>query len=86
MLGPSGQGATLGSDQNSIVFSELGFATPYINIGPTQDPLNPGAIGGWFVGTPEYDIIAQQKIPRGVYLDLHDIFIHLYVVNLVLLV
>ena len=60
--------ATLGSDQNSIVYSQYGFATPFINIGPSVvEPINPGAIGGWVIaptgtyGTTDYDLIAQLK-------------------------
>ena len=68
MSGINGIQARLGVDQNSIVYSQFGFASPFINVGPTIDPLDPGAIGGWAIGptglygTSEYDLIAQQKI------------------------
>lgn len=66
--GPGDIVATVGTDQNGIVYTRSGFATPFINIGPTIDPLDPGAIGGWVIGptgsygTPEYDLIAQLKL------------------------
>ncbi len=61
--------ATIGADQNGIVYTQYGFATPFINIGPSQNPLDAGSIGGWQVGptgtigTDNYDLIAQQKLP-----------------------
>ena len=46
ILGPQGFGnATLGSDSNGIAYTESGFATPFINIGPSE--LIPDAVGGW---------------------------------------
>jgi hypothetical protein len=67
-MGGTGGNATLGLDQNSIMYSQYGFATPFINIGPEMDPLNPGAIGGWVIGptgaygTADYDLIARLKL------------------------
>jgi hypothetical protein len=61
-------GATIGADTNNITYTEGGFATPFINIGPDINPLTPGAIGGWQVGPqgtlgdPDYDLVAQQKL------------------------
>ena len=70
IAGPSGANATLGSDQNGIVYTQKGFATPFINIGPSITAIDdPGAIGGWVLGPtgtlgqPGYDLIAQQKLP-----------------------
>lgn len=70
IIGPSGANAILGSDQNGIAYSQSGFATPFINIGPAISAINdPGAIGGWVLGPtgtlgqPGYDLIAQQKLP-----------------------
>ena len=66
--GPSGAIGTIGTDQNGIVYTASGFATPFINIGPAIDQLDPGAIGGWVIGptglygTTEYDLIAQLKL------------------------
>ena len=70
IAGPSGSSAvgTIGTDANSIVYTKNGFASPFINIGPSIDPLDPGAIGGWVVGPTgtfgqdDYDLIAQQKL------------------------
>ena len=48
IAGPNGVGnATLGSDDSGIAYTEFGFATPFINIGPAQ--LTPSAVGGWKV-------------------------------------
>jgi hypothetical protein len=68
--GPVGSTAvgTIGTDANSIVYTKTGFASPFINIGPTQDILDPSAIGGWAlaptgtIGQVGYDLIAQQKL------------------------
>jgi hypothetical protein len=71
ITGPEGSDvvASLGADQNGIIYAESGFATPFINIGPSIDPLDPDAIGGWVIGPtgtlgqPNYDLIIQQKLP-----------------------
>ena len=71
IAGPSGSNVigTLGTDQNAIVYTQYGFATPFINIGPAINELDPGAIGGWVIGptgtfgAPDYDLIVQQKLP-----------------------
>jgi hypothetical protein len=70
IAGPSGANATLGTDQNAIVYTKSGFATPFINIGPNINAIDdPGAIGGWVVGptgtlgASGYDLVAQQKLP-----------------------
>lgn len=65
--GPSNVWGTIGTDQNGIVYTKYGFATPFINVGPALDSLDPGAIGGWVIGptgtygSPDYDLIVQQK-------------------------
>ena len=68
IAGVDGANGNIGTDANSIVYTETGFATPFINIGPTIGPYqSPGDIGGWVIGptgTPfgsDYDLIAQQK-------------------------
>jgi hypothetical protein len=64
-MGPTAQ---FGADQNGIAYTTLGFATPFINIGPARDVLDPGAIGGWEVGPTgtlgeaDYDLVAQEKL------------------------
>lgn len=70
IAGPSGANATLGSDQNGVAYAQRGFATPFINVGPSINAIDdPGAIGGWVIGPtgtlgqPGYDLIAQQKLP-----------------------
>jgi hypothetical protein len=51
IAGPEGSDvmASLGTDQNAIVYTESGFATPFINVGPSINALDPGAIGGWVI-------------------------------------
>jgi len=67
IAGTGGINATVGTDQNGIVYAKSGFATPFINIGPSINALDPGAIGGWVIGptgtygTSNYDLILQQK-------------------------
>lgn len=67
IAGVNGAVGKLGTDQNSIVYSQYGLATPFINIGPSINVLDPGAIGGWVIGPtgtygqPNYDLILQQK-------------------------
>ena len=65
-----GGAAKLSTDDNGIAYTTNGFATPFINLGPSEaTPLDPGSIGGWRIGptgtvlTPGYDLIAQQNIP-----------------------
>ena len=65
--GPGGSFATLGSDSQGIAYTEHGFATPFVNIGPSQ--LTPSAVGGWSIGptgtqgSVDYDLIAVQIDP-----------------------
>jgi hypothetical protein len=71
IAGPSGftGTATIGSDANGIVYTESGFATPFINIGPAQ--LIPQAVGGWKVapngtaGTSTYQLKTQEVDTSG---------------------
>jgi hypothetical protein len=77
IAGPTGfKGeATIGSDKDGIVYTESGFATPFLNLGPVINPVTTGAIGGWQVystGTtgPDgninpTDIVAQINTPYG---------------------
>jgi hypothetical protein len=68
IAGPSGSSAsaTIGTDENSIIYTEFGFATPFINIGASA--LTPNVVGGWKItasGDPNdetYDLTAQQVI------------------------
>jgi hypothetical protein len=67
--GPSGGNANIGTDQNGIIYTEKGFATPFINVGPAISAIyDPGAIGGWVLGPTGifgqagYDLILQQKL------------------------
>ena len=47
--GPTGAvPATIGSNLAGIAFSQFGFSTPFINIGPNIEQLAPlGTVGGW---------------------------------------
>ena len=67
-LGFTGE-ATIGSDLNGIVYTESGFASPFINIGPTINPSTIGAIGGWQIysagPTGQPDLFAQVNTPLG---------------------
>jgi hypothetical protein len=51
IAGPTGTTyATIGSNLSGIAYSELGFATPFLNVGPNINPSAPlGTIGGWQV-------------------------------------
>jgi hypothetical protein len=62
------QGSTLvGTDLNNIAYTQYGFSTPFINIGPAIG--FPGAIGGWQIGPTgtgaDYTLSAQQNTPAG---------------------
>ena len=67
IAGPSGSTAfgTIGTDAQSIIYTETGLATPFINIGP--EITIPLTTGGWKVsssGTPgtfDYDLVAQEN-------------------------
>ncbi len=71
IAGPSGTtgSGTIGTDAQSIIYTESGFATPFINVGPGQ--LVPQATGGWTIsalgvqGTTGYDLIAQENSTDG---------------------
>jgi hypothetical protein len=71
IAGPSGSTAVglIGTDNNSIVYTSFGFATPFINVGPEQGiTLSQGNVGGWVIGptgkafSSNYDLIAQEKL------------------------
>ena len=74
IAGPVGSAnpATIGSDLQGIVYTEGGFATPFINIGPAIETTQ--AVGGWKIfGTgptgPGFqaptDLLAQINTPSG---------------------
>jgi hypothetical protein len=73
IYGPGGTSlATLGADQNGIAYTQSGFSTPFVNVGPSISPTI-GAVGGWRIGPTGMagqqsvtDLIAQQIIPGGV--------------------
>jgi hypothetical protein len=63
---------SLGSNVAGIVYTENGFATPFINVGPAIEPgVTAGTLGGWNIGTTGtpgatgFDLIAQQIVPGG---------------------
>jgi hypothetical protein len=66
--GSSNNAAIIGSDNNSTLYSKYGFASPFVNIGPNADMLDPTSIGGWqlsptgTLGITGYNLIAQQKL------------------------
>ena len=68
--GPEGSNiiGTIGTDTSGIVYTELGFATPFINIGPEISPIT-GALGGYrllpLVEGTDFDLVAQQIDPDG---------------------
>ena len=72
-IGPSsislGDVAKIGADSNGISYTQNGFATPFITIGPAINvPVTVGAIGGWrlgpsgILGDSEYDLTVQQVL------------------------
>lgn len=71
IAGPTGatQDATLGSDLSGIAYTQLGFASPFVNIGPSISTNQ--AVGGWKVGptgdpgTVIFDLIAQENTAAG---------------------
>jgi hypothetical protein len=74
IAGPPGAAnpATIGSDLQGIVYTEGGFATPFINIGPAIETTQ--AVGGWKIfGTgptgagfqAPTDLLAQINTPSG---------------------
>jgi hypothetical protein len=68
IAGPSGSAAfgTIGTDLAGIVYTEQGFASPSIIVGPS--PAASGAVGGWLMGvtggptSSDYDLVAQQNV------------------------
>lgn len=60
--------ATIGTNMEGLAFAQNGFATPFINIGPTESLGQKfGAFGGWYVGPTgtlgedDYDLVCIQK-------------------------
>ena len=72
IAGPIGSTATatIGSDNAGIVYTESGFATPFINVGPAISAIS-GAVGGWQIysvgptGGTAIDLVAQLNSPPG---------------------
>jgi hypothetical protein len=71
IYGPSGTSlATLGADNNGMAYTQSGFSTPFVNVGPAISGTL-GAIGGWqlgptgIAGDPDFDLVARQIIPNG---------------------
>ena len=60
---------TIGTDLDGIVYSQFGFATPFINIGPEISTNN--AIGGWRIQSLNqptdinFDLVVQQNTSKG---------------------
>lgn len=71
IAGPTGftGSATIGTDAGGLIYTESGFATPKIVIGPGQ--LVPQALGGWQLGptgtqgTTGYALVAQELQSNG---------------------
>ena len=69
IAGPSNASATIGTDVQGIIYTQSGFASPFINIGPAQ--LTPLATGGWKIGptgtqgTPSFGLVAQELQASG---------------------
>lgn len=69
--GPEGftGSATIGTDAAGLIYTEFGFATPKLIVGPGQ--LTPQALGGWQVGptgtqgTDDYKLVAQELQANG---------------------
>jgi len=71
IAGPIGSGkvGTIGTDSDGIVFTESGFATPFLTVGPEilVGATLAGAIGGWQLSASgsatgtNYDLVAQQN-------------------------
>ena len=89
IAGPVGSttNGTIGTDDNSIVYTSTGFATPFINIGPSVTELNADNIGGWVIAPtgaqfgPDYDLIVTQKginsaFPAGITGPQYSLLLH----------
>ena len=71
--GPAaGQAGFIGANLSGYVYTEKGFATPFINVGPDISANAPqGAVGGWRIGptgptqTNINDLVAQKIDPSG---------------------
>lgn len=71
IAGPTGatNPATIGSDIAGVAYSQFGFATPFLNVGPAISTFQ--AVGGWNIGAtgpvggPGFDLVARQIVPAG---------------------
>ena len=68
--------ATIGTDKDGIVYTEFGFTSPFLNVGPAINAVTTGAVGGWQIsatgpanyvteGKTPTDLIAQINTPYG---------------------
>jgi hypothetical protein len=61
--------ATIGTDYQSTIYTETGFASPFINVGPEISSTK--AVGGWNIRssgiplTPSFDLVAQENTIYG---------------------
>jgi hypothetical protein len=62
----------IGANLSGYVYTQRGFATPFINVGPDiSASAVEGAVGGWKIGptgpsnNPSADLVAQQIDPSG---------------------
>jgi hypothetical protein len=65
ILSPNGSNtATLGADNNGIAYTESGFSTPFINLGP-EVSAEAGLLGGWRIDA------SNLNATTGLYTDLY---------------
>lgn len=68
-----GENATLGSDNNGIAYTETGFASPFITVGPAQ--LIPNTTGGWKIQpegiaeTSSYELSVKEISASGITIE-----------------
>ena len=69
IAGPGDSNATIGTNAQGTVYTQDGFASPFINVGPEINTNE--EIGGWRISAtgsstgPNYDLIAQQNTLAG---------------------
>ncbi len=80
IAGPTGSQnpAIIGSDLAGVVYTEYGFASPFVNVGPIVSTT--GAVGGWQIGptgtpgTSNFDLIVQENSPSGLTGPVYSLF------------
>jgi hypothetical protein len=80
IAGPTGSlnPATLGSDLQGVAYTERGFASPFVNVGPIISTS--GAVGGWQIGptgtpgTSNFDLIIQENTASGLTGPVYSLF------------